>query len=165
MAEDVIRPFGYIDKTFINVYDQENPILNVGDECYFMVNSSDNCHRPVLAKGLIIKDFFSDGMHKIYYIRLLQFEEDQHGLDNFVYKGQWYMIPYSPLTDIGTKGRNFNIGPLSPIKFFENHVFKSDSFFVRQKLEDLRILRKEYIKIIYDDMKLALIEIEDLLKD
>lgn len=161
--DDRTIDFGYVDNTFINLYSKENPILDENETCYFLFNSIDNYHRPIVAKGKIISDIFSDGMNKIYYIQLLEIMESLGNLDKYVWGNSFSVIPYDYINKKGAVKRNPKITASTDEKFFKDNLFKIECFFVRTSLELIIELRKEYIKIILEDLKKSVTDIENLL--
>jgi hypothetical protein len=142
---------------FINLYSQENPILEELDICYFLFTNNIDYHRPLIAKGLIMEDKFTDGMNKLYCIRLLEIMETPKVILDFVISKPFIIFPYNN-NILATKrliqiNESFN---------FNEYVFKIPAFFVRTNEEKIIELRNEYISVIKKDILKQLHDIDTL---
>lgn len=147
--------FGFINGEFINLYSKDNPILEAGNNCYFLFSNDIDYHRPLIAKGTINSDNFSDGMSKNYYIKLTEILESQKVINEFLINKQISL--YSPFDTLYRSKltritHNFD---------FSKFVIKVDSFFVRLTEEKITELRNDYISILKKDILKQLKDIEE----
>lgn len=131
---------------FINLYSDDNRIIQDNEYCYFLFLNMTDFHYPLVAKGLVVSSEFTDGMSKEYVIELKEIKEDRNTIEKFMIGKSFGLYDRSSkMTSkkIHQVGYNFD---------FANHLFKIDSFFVRDSLEKVLSLRKEYITIIKEDL-------------
>jgi hypothetical protein len=157
------KTFGYNDGLFINVYTEENPILEVNDECYFLFNSLDNYHRPIIGKGKVLHDSFTDGLHKTYYIALKEICETEMVLNAHVWKKQYLLVADTNLESVKKIPRVHYIYAFTKQEFLDENLFKVDCFFVRKSKEQAENLRKEYVKVILEQTKEMISEMEEII--
>lgn len=148
--------FGMIGKEFINLYSKDNPILKVNDECYFLFTNINDYHRPLIGRGVIIDDKFSEGMDKTYYIRLTEIVENPNVINEFIYGQQFQVNPY-----------DHNVHPRRMVKInsdfnFHRNLLMLKSFFVRQTQEKIIELRKDYTQALKKDILKQLQDIENI---
>lgn len=142
--------FGLVNNTFINLYSAENPILNETDQCFFIFNNILDIHRPLIARGIIIRDAFTDGYNKTYDISLMEIYENPSIINEF-FIGKTFEL-FSSTSATNKYGKRFTMGETSDPKFFANNVFRIEAFFVRDSIEKIIELRKQYISIIKNDL-------------
>jgi hypothetical protein len=143
------RGFGYINGTFINVYTKENPIKEEGEQCYFLFNSVDNYHVQVIGRGTIIRDWFTEGLNKIYCIRLDEVCENNFFLEKFVWDKEYHLI--SNVDSHKKTPKAMVLTKRSTSAFLSLNLFRVECFFVRNTIEDIRRLKREYLEIILED--------------
>lgn len=151
--------FGVINNTFINIYSEENSILHIGNECFFIFQNIADYHKLLIARGIIIYDKINDGMNKTYFIKITEILENPEIINKFIYGKQFSFNKFekNKLTGI----RNFYITDKTTIDFFDNNLLKIDGFFVRKSLESINKLRLEFNTIIIQDLKNQLNDIEN----
>ena len=155
--DKVEKLFGVIGNEFINLYSDENPILDIKDTCYFLFTNKTDYHIPMIAKGVIFDDIFSNGLHKLYKVKVTDLLETPKIVDKFIIKKSFFLIPINKENKIGNKkliqiGINFD---------FNKYLFPTNSFFVRDSEIEIRKLRTEYIKIIRGNIEQQLSEINE----
>ena len=148
-TNNVEKGFGYIGTTFINLYSKENPIKEEGEKCYFLFNSVDNYHVQIIGLGTIIRDLFTEGLNKIYCIRLDEICENNFFLDKYVWDKEYLMITNNGNPKTIPKLTILN--KRSSSAFLAANLFKIEGFFVRSTVEQIIRLRKEYTEVILDD--------------
>ncbi len=149
--------FGLIGNEFINLYSEENPILEKNDNCYFMFTNNNDYHRPLIARGIIVQDKFTDGMNKTYHIRLLDILESPKTISDFIFNKPFTVYPYSN-NFLSTK----RLVQLGETFDFSTNLFKITAFFVRTTEQKIIDLRKEYITVIRQDVLKQLKDIESI---
>ncbi|MCK9417698.1 hypothetical protein M0Q97_13730 [Candidatus Dojkabacteria bacterium] len=149
--------FGFINNEFINLYSKDNPILNSGDSCYFLMTNNSDYHRPLICKGNIIMDLFSDGLNKDYYIELTEILETPKVKCEFVLGAQFTIFPY-----IDEVLLNRKLIVINENTNFNKNLFKIEAFFIRNNYEKIVDLRNEYIKIIKSEMLKQISEIDEI---
>lgn len=153
--------FGYVNNEFINLYSDENPILGQSEYCYFLITNNNDYHRPLICKGLIVGDKFTDGMNKIYYIMCTDILESPNIINDFFIGKTFQTVIYDYEKDFIKSGKNMIFNYNSEILFREN-LFPVEAFFVRKSLEKISVLRKEYISIIRRDLFKQISDIESI---
>lgn len=138
--ETIKQTFGTIGTEFINIYSENNPILNSDDNCYFLFSNIYDYHRPLIGSGTIIHDKFNDGLNKQYYIKLENIHESPLIIEKFV-NNKTFDLVRQPSLDLKksiqvTSDRSF---------VFETNLFKVDAFFVRTNIDDAKQLQTDYI--------------------
>lgn len=149
--------FTYLNGEFINLYTKENPILEFGNECYCMIFNNTDYHRPIIIKGTIIQDKFSDGMNKQYFVKVLDILESPKTIKEFIIGKSFDVIPYHGETLHAKKTVQ-----ITNVFNYNNYLFKVESFFIRNEEQKIRDLRTEYINIIKDDINKMLKDIENI---
>lgn len=131
---------------FINLYSDDNRIINDGEYCYFLYFNLVDYHYPMVGKGVVISSDFTNGMSKEYIIELKEIKEERHTIDKFMVGKPFGLYEKSSkLTSKKTQQLTYNFD-------FANNLFKIDSFFVRDSIEKVLTLRDEYISIIRRDL-------------
>ena len=150
--------FGFLNGEFINLYSDENPILETDDICYFLFTNDVDYHRPLIGKGVIVHDVFTDGMNKDYYIKLIEIFESPKVINDFINGKPFNLFQFNAV--VKTK----KLVQINPNFNFENFVFKIDAFFIRKTLEQISNLRKSYIIILRKDINKQLSDIDEILQ-
>jgi len=150
--------FGFIDGEFINLYSEENPIMNTGEKCYFLFTNDVDYHRPLMAHGTIMDEEFSNGMNKIYYIKLEEFLETNTTISEFVTNKSFSSHPIvddnvQPTRKLILAAKGFD---------FKTVSIKVEAFFARNTEEKIRELRKYYIELIRKDIVKQLADIDKI---
>jgi hypothetical protein len=155
-----IENFGLIGNNYINLYSDDNPMLHINDECYFLFNNIVDYHILLIGKGKIIKDYITDGMHKTYFIQLEEIIESPEILKKFIYNKQFN---FQKLIEekVNNYINTFAISENTELTFFAENLMKIDCFFVRSNLENILILKEDYKKTIISDLKKQLSELEE----
>ena len=92
--------------SFINTYNDDNPILEIGDECYFIFFNSVDYHIPLIGRGTIIYDRFNDTINKHYFISLKEILEKKSIKDKFIEDIQLTLFPFNKETlNVSTKAK------------------------------------------------------------
>ena len=155
-----MESFGIIGNEFVNLYSKDNPLLGPNDSCYFIFNNMVDYHRPLLAKGIIVDDKFTDGLNKSYFIRITEIFESPKVMSTFLYGKQFEIYPYEEGILRGKKliqiGPGFN---------FNQAAFKIEAFFVRKSEEKIKELHSEYIEVLRKDIIKQLKDIEAISYD
>jgi hypothetical protein len=157
------RGFGYINSVLINVYSKDNPIKEEGEQCYFLFNSVDNYHMMIVGKGTIIRDWFTEGLHKMYCIRLDEICERNDFLEKFVWGKQYFLV-----NNVDSQKKLPKLGIIAARTtgaFLAMNLFKTDGFFVRDTIEQITHLREEYTRIVYQDTLDTLADMRNILTD
>lgn len=144
---------------FINLYSEDNPILETGDICYCCLFTNDNWHRPLIVRANIVKDKFVDGLNKQYYIRILDILESEKTVLTY-----WVAHPvnvYKVNSDESFQNRT--IRQITLNFDYSNYLFKVDGYFVRNSEEKIRELRKEYISVVREDLEKMINDIDSIL--
>ena len=147
--------FGIIENEFINLYTEENPILTTHDECFFMLSNTHDYHLPLIGRGTIRSDKFTDGMNKHYYVEIQEIIETKFIVEKFIYNKPFVVQAWD-----GT-----NIGARKTVLFGQGTdltkvVIRLEGFFVRNSEEKIKALRKEYISVLKKDIVIQLQDIE-----
>lgn len=153
--------FGYVDNEFINLYSDENPILEIGDNCYYLVTNIHDYHRPLICRGIVISDRFTDGMNKIYYIKCLEILESPNIISKFFIGKTFQVYSYDVQNLFLKSQKNMTFQVIYDYIFSEN-LFPIESFFVRNTYEKISNLRKEYINIIKKDLIKQISDIDSI---
>jgi hypothetical protein len=169
-----INPFGVNGTTlfteFINLYSDDNTILNNKDDCLFLLMNNTDYFLPIVCEGTVIDWKFSEGLTKIYYI---QFKKIHDSLDlarmtitnrNFFVRvfdnRAGKVLEQTRITLLTENFFNGEYDSQDPDKLV---LFSVNSFFVRgfrrndpdhkaRQLENIKYLREEYLKVIEKDM-------------
>lgn len=154
-----MESFGLVGKEFINLYSAENPILETGDQCFFMFTNTEDYHRPLIGFGIIVYDKFTDGMTKDYWIKINCFYESPTIIDKFILNKPFNLYPYNSKSGI-ISGKKLTI--ISPNFDYENNLIKIDCFFIRKTEEQINKLRNDYISVIRKDIESMLKDIDSI---
>lgn len=143
--------FGYNvnNDIFINLYSDDNPIINDEEECYFLLSSLNSIHINVICRGIIKYSTFNDGMHKTYYIQLLNFEDPISLLDKYYHNNKNVLYHHNNKTGnisqiVNVHGKIHYLTDKTNKQFYQKNLFKIDCFFVRRDLIEIISLRREY---------------------
>lgn len=150
--------------TFINLYSNDNPILEIGDDCYFVYFNSIDYHIPLIASGKVIYDRFNDTINKHYFISIQEILDPKHIYDKFIYDKQVQLYPFNHTTlNISTKPKVYRFNDKFETKFFEENLIKIECFFVRKTLEEIKSLQKDFATIIRNDTMKQVSELQEIL--
>lgn len=155
-----METFGLIGNEFINIYSKENPILKEGDICYFLFFNMLDYHRPLIAKGKIMVDKFSNGMSKTYFVRLIEILESPKTINDFVLGKTFKTYGYLGINLINAHktiqqiNRNFD---------YDRNLFRVEAFFARKDENQIKKFRKEYIEVLKRDVEKQLQDINEVL--
>lgn len=154
-----------VNNSFINIYSDDNPILNIGDEGYFLFHNNQDYHKLLIGRGIIFHDTINSGMNKIYYIILHEIIETPKIVHKFVIKRQ-FMLYKKTVEKIKSIDKNFGysvkyIMDETDKEFFENNMFKIDGFFMRANLNAIIELKKDFNKVIIDDLQNQIKDLEE----
>lgn len=153
---------------FINLYDDDNLILNDEDECFFLLTNLVDYHLPIVCRGIVRSFEFSEGMSKNYYIEFQEFMDPYDVVKPSLINKHYYVYSFKHgelvkqsrrltyLTDNSFKPEYFNL------RVHNKRVFCINSFFVRgfrtndekhkmEQLENIKKFRAEYLEYIYKD--------------
>lgn len=152
-----MNSFVFHDNEFINLYTEENPMLIAGEDCYFLLFNVKDYHFPVICRGKIIQDTFSDGFNKHYYIKLIEFVDPPKIVNTYMFRQSIIAYPY-----IGDKLQSKRVCLMSPKFNFDKYLFKAESFFVRKTLDDILTLRREFVNYVMKDLEKMLQALREL---
>ena len=86
-----MNDFAIIEGEFINLYSDDNPMLNIGDDVYFMMFNNTDYHRPLICQGIIIEDKLSDTLNKSYFVELREIHESPKIIAEFFYNKKLFI--------------------------------------------------------------------------
>ena len=93
--------------TFINSYTEENPILEIGEKCYFIFFNSIDYYAPLIAEGTIKYDRFNASINKHYFIALTKIHSNKFLVENYLLDKQFQVYFYNNNTpNVAAKSRN-----------------------------------------------------------
>lgn len=148
----------FFNHEFINLYSEENPILESGEECFFLLFNERDYHIPIIARGIIIADEFVDGFNKQYDIRMLEFLSSPKIINKYVMRNTFVCYPMLDSNKILTK-KTVQISP----KFnFEKYLFRIEAFFVRKDLDEIQKLYTEFVEYLKKDLNKMISEIDEI---
>lgn len=148
----------FLNGEFINLYTKENPILEVGNECYALIFNISDYHYPLIIKGTIILDKYVDGMNKQYFIKVDDILETPKTKDKYLFGKQFFVY-----TKLDGKIANQKTHTISRHYNFEKNLFKIEAYFVRNSLKKIQELRLEYVQIIKEDLQKMLSDVNSIL--
>lgn len=152
----------YVNGLFINLYSEDNPILSIDDECFFLFTNVIDVHRPLIGRGKIHSDMFSDGLNKIYFIELLEIIESPFIIKKFINDKIFLLTPIDSENLKYQKQQILNSQNISK-DFLSKNLFKIEASFVRNTLEKISDLRKMYVSIIKRDFQSQIKDINEIL--
>lgn len=148
--------------TLINLYSSENPIMEIGDECYFLFFNAIDYHIPIIGKGIILYDRFNDTINKHYFISIKEIVDSKYTIDNFVTNKQIQIYPFNKTTlQLSNKPKVHKFNIQFEQTFFDENLIKIECFFVRKNLESIKKLQKEFLDVINKDTYKILTEITE----
>lgn len=149
---------------FINLYSEDNPILESGDLCFCCIFANDLFHRPLIARCQIIRDVFINGLNKNYYVKILEILESPKTIQQF-FLGRPVTVYYASEKD----SLDCTISKAKALKRitsnfdYSKNLFKVEAYFTRDTEEKIRQLRKEYISVIRRDLETMISDIDGIL--
>lgn len=153
--------FGYVSPEFINIYSEDNPLLNPEDTCYFLLTNLVDIHYPMIAKGIIKQDMYTNDLDKSYFIQIQELFESEDNINRYFHNQTFESTKANVLSRF--KNIIFKKHMLSSkSKFFEDNLVRIDGFFVRPTYTAIFELRKNYVSIIKNDLQTQLMEIKQL---
>lgn len=144
---------------FVNLYSDNNPLLDINDECFFLLHTTTDFHIPIICKGKIVKDRYNEQVDKTYFIQILEYIDSPKIIEKYLY-GKSVSL-YNLNNNIYPKAKQYIINKHTTLKFFETKIYGCSSFFVRKELSEIFKLRKSYIDIIENDLKRQVSEVVD----
>lgn len=139
--------------TLVNLYSQDNPLLEIGEECYFLTFNLIDFHIPLLMKGRIVYDRFNEEINKTYYIQITELVDSEKLYEKHLYGKQ--LVTYNFISEtetLSTRPRVLRFEKSLSLEFFETNLLKIDCFFIRKDLTKIENLRQGYIDIIVSDL-------------
>lgn len=147
--------------TFINYYTAENPMLNSGDECYFLASNILSYFAPVVFRGRIIQDKFNQTINKQYYIQILEYVDNIKLIEDYVFNKQFNVYEYDrELESISYKSKLMYFPDYFSEDFLKDNLMLVEAFFVRKTMEDILQLRREFLDVIKEDLLNTFKEVE-----
>ena len=178
-----INPFGVNGTTlfteFINIYSDDNTILNNKDECFFLLMNNTDYFLPVICEGVVIDWKFSEGLTKIYYIQFKKIYDSLNLAKMTILNKNYFIRAYDNVVGkmldqvrITLLTENFFNGEYDSQDPAKLLLFPVNSFFVRgfrkgdtehksSQLENIKHLREEYLKVVQNDMMYNLKKLEE----
>jgi hypothetical protein len=154
MAE--FKTHAIINNEFINIYNDENPIMEAGEECFALILNNFSWHLPVAVKALIKRDKFIDGGNKRYTLEIQSILESPEIINKFMV-GQPFNVVIEQEDEIRDLKRTVYYGPgLDLTKV----LFMVEGYFVRDSEAKIRQLQKEYISVVKEQILEQLKDIE-----
>ena len=86
--------------TLVNLYSQDNPLLEIGEECYFLTFNLIDFHIPLLMKGRIVYDRFNEEINKTYYIQITELVDSEKLYEKHLYGKQ--LVTYNFISETET---------------------------------------------------------------
>jgi hypothetical protein len=169
-----INPFGINSTTlfteFINIYSDDNAILNNGDECFFLLMNNTDYFLPVICEGVVMDWKFSEGLTKIYYIQFTKLCDSLSLAKSTIINKNFFIRAFDNKAGklleqvrITLLTENFFNGEYANQEPDKLLLFSVNSFFVRgfrrndtehkvKQLQNIKNLREKYLKVVEDDM-------------
>lgn len=149
--------------TFINLYDKDNPILEIGDDCYFLFFNAIDFFAPIIGKGTIIYDRFNETINKVYFISISEIISSKEVKDKYFFNQQIQLYPFNKENlQISNKHKTHKfVDEVFDKEFFDENLIKIECFYVRNNLEKILELRDELVDIILDDTQNQLNQIKE----
>lgn len=156
---------------FVNLYSEDNLILNDGDECVFMLTNMNDYFMPVICHGKIIHSLFTEGMTKTLFIEFKGFLDDELLVQDAMYDKPFeiYIMKHNQMYKMkrvviipkklfaANSGNNYfnnndNYYRLFPVNSFFVRGYRSgDEAHFKKQLETVRQLRAEYCAYLKED--------------
>lgn len=149
----------FLGKEFINLYSKENQILNINDNCYFLLTNTIDYHRPIICYGQIIDDKFTDGLNKVYFIQLNEVLESLDIVNKFFMHKTFNIYPYE-----NSILKNKKLIQITEEFQNKQTLFKIEAFFVRDNLQKIIELKDFYSNIIKSDLNRMLSDIDSTIQ-
>lgn len=160
MADE--KNFGYLNGEFINLYGDENPILEIDDKCYFLLSNMIDYHRPLICTGVIQTYKITEGQNRVYYIELVSILESPRIIKKFTNNKAFGIIPYGKSSRDNYPRLYTKKILCQNEKYLYGRVFPVEAFFVRESEQKILNLLKEYTRIILKDLKSQVADINEL---
>jgi len=148
------KSFGIEGNSLINLFSEDNPILSVGNKCFFIFNNIHNIHIPLIGYGEVVNDKFTNGMDKIYAIKLLKIHNNDFIVNNHVINNTFNVCGLRG--ELFKKNRNVKLNTLN----WKNSIYNINCFFVRTSLMNINNLHSDYVNIIKEDLNKQILELE-----
>lgn len=138
--------------TFINSYTEENPILEIGEKCFFIFFNSIDYYAPLIGEGIIKYDRFNASINKHYFISLTKIHSNKFLVENYLLDKQFQVYFYNNSNPgVAAKSRNIIFTEKLDSEFFDENLIKAECFFVRKNIKEIFELQKYYLDIILND--------------
>lgn len=154
--------FAIIDGEYINIYNDENPMLHENDECYFLFSNVDDYHRPMIGYGTVVGDQYLDGLNKQYIIKLSAVSETEDVQQRFFYN-RMFRISGKSTKDTFTNSKPIVMRTENVEDILDNNFFRIDAFFVRNTYEKIEQMRVEYMGYIKNDLLRCLEDVDEMI--
>lgn len=149
--------------TLINLYSEDNPILEIGDETYFIFFNALDYHIPLIGKGTVYFDRFNDTINKHYFICIKELLNSKSTHEKFIVDKQIQLYTYNKENlNMSTKPRVYRFNDKFEFEFFDDNLIKIECFFVRKTLAGIQQLQKDFLEIINNDTLKILNDIKEV---
>lgn len=129
--------------TFINSYTEENPILEIGENCFFIFFNSIDYFAPLIGEGMIKYDRFTSSINKHYFIALTKIHSNKFLVENYLLDKQFQVHFYNNSNPgVAVKSRNIIFTEKLDSEFFDENLIKTECFFVRKNIKEIIELQK-----------------------
>lgn len=156
---------------FVNLYSEDNLILDDGDECFFLLTNLNDYFMPVVCQGKIIHSTFTEGMTKTHLIEFKKFLDTEELVKDTMYDKPFeiYIMKHNQMYKMrrlvvipkklfaANSGNNYfnnndNYYRLFPVNSFFVRGFRSgDEAHYQKQLQNIRKLRAEYVAYLKED--------------
>lgn len=155
----------------INIYSDENPIIDDNEECYFLMFNTLDFHRPIVAKGTVLTKTYLNNMNVIYEMLLKEIVEDEDVIYDYVLGDvsfAYNTVEIENKTSRTSKSIYFH-RERDLEKFIERCSNKecyiaTQAFFVRKDYKEILNLRLDYIEFIKGELNRQISEIDKLIE-
>ena len=108
--------------TFINSYTEENPILEIGENCFFIFFNSIDYFAPLIGEGMIKYDRFTSSINKHYFISLTKIHSNKFLVENYLLDKQFQVHFYNNSNPgVAVKSRNIIFTEKLDSEFFDEN--------------------------------------------
>lgn len=157
----MIPSYVKIDNEVLNIYTDENPILDINAECYCLLFNLRDYFAPIIIKATIKYVHIYRNQNRMYYVSIDDFVSDDYTINTFV-RGEQFLIHF-----INEEGYVNTINQkrirLDDITDFTKLTFPVQGFFTRTTLEAIKELYSFYLTIIHQDVTQQLTVINTLI--